>query len=184
MQSMTQVPARSAGQPPSSSTPALHQYACLRCRSRRVKCDKILSGCSHCANHAAQCVYSARRPRKSNKASQHLIGQRSLLPASVLISTLVPDDRASEGAVRGSGSGPRGSELSGSEDEDTIILKELRDGLSEASKDMDSEGPVEARDPVMFDADGAKPVGAHFISLILPRMPSSRDHVKHSKDIG
>lgn len=78
--------ARVAGyepQPQLHGSIALHQYACLRCRSRRVKCDKILSGCANCASHGQPCVYSARRPRKPQKASRDDAAPRALLPASV-----------------------------------------------------------------------------------------------------
>lgn len=122
------------------TTPALHQYACLRCRARRVRCDKILTGCAHCAGHAVQCVYSARRPRKPNKAFQHQVGQRSLLPAASSHSSVTSGDTVSGSATEMSGADVRDSEPSGSDEEDTIIMKELRDGLHEASKD--EEGAV------------------------------------------
>ncbi|PVH97118.1 hypothetical protein DM02DRAFT_616722 [Periconia macrospinosa] len=78
--------ARVAGyepQPQPHGSIALHQYACLRCRSRRVKCDKILSGCANCASHGQPCVYSARRPRKPQKANREDAAPRALLPAGV-----------------------------------------------------------------------------------------------------
>jgi hypothetical protein len=114
-----------------SVSPASHQYACLRCRSRRVKCDKILTGCAPCASHGAQCVYSTRRPRKSNRTSQpQQKGKRSLLPALEKSSILPTAEPALDNELRASA-------CNASDDEDTIVLRELREGLYEASKDRD-----------------------------------------------
>jgi hypothetical protein len=119
------------------TNPARHQYACLRCRARRVRCDKILTGCAHCASHAAQCVYSARRPRKTNKPLQHQTGQRSPLPVSISSSTLTSDDTGCGDTTDSSKLYSRASELTDPEDEQMFISKELRNGLDEASKVRD-----------------------------------------------
>lgn len=119
-------PAHSAPQPQPAAGPALHQYACLRCRSRRVKCDKILSGCANCASHSAQCVYSARRPRKSQKQSaQEPAIPRPLLPAAQFPS-LSPADVDSITHDAESDHGSKGSEQSDYED-DALIPREFRD---------------------------------------------------------
>jgi hypothetical protein len=111
--------------------PAIHQYACQRCRSRRVRCDKVLTGCAPCASHGAQCVYSARRPRRPNKNPVwNKGGQRSLLPTTNKFRTLLSAEVVLEDEERL-------HEHSTSDSEDTIILRELRDGLYEASKDRD-----------------------------------------------
>lgn len=60
---------------------ALHQYACVRCRFRKIKCDKVTAGCAKCIGDGAQCTYSARRPRKSQKAYQESTIGKPLLPA-------------------------------------------------------------------------------------------------------
>ncbi|ORX98826.1 hypothetical protein BCR34DRAFT_576908 [Clohesyomyces aquaticus] len=57
----------------------VHQYACLKCRFRRVKCDKVIPACAACAAAGVQCIYSPRKPRKSHK-KQHVLAQISLLP--------------------------------------------------------------------------------------------------------
>ncbi len=60
----------------------------IRCRMRRVKCDKVLPACAHCIASGLQCTYLARRPRKSQKAQPDLIVRKPLRPA---------DRRAREG---------------------------------------------------------------------------------------
>ncbi|OAF99373.1 uncharacterized protein CC84DRAFT_1210248 [Paraphaeosphaeria sporulosa] len=49
---------------PMGLSPALHRYACIRCRQRKVKCDKTLTGCANCKRYEVECIFSARRPRK------------------------------------------------------------------------------------------------------------------------
>lgn len=80
--SRPQLPEQRLGRRLQSSVAALHRYACVRCRSRRVKCDKLLSGCANCASHGQSCVYSARRPRKSQTNGQVSAAPRPLLPVS------------------------------------------------------------------------------------------------------
>ncbi|PSN67376.1 hypothetical protein BS50DRAFT_390498 [Corynespora cassiicola Philippines] len=111
--------------------PALHQYACLRCRARRVKCDKTLSGCANCAGHEAQCIYSARRPRKPQKAHQdQQAAQRTLLPSLVNPSSIhstVTSRADSLGSELVSDHHSGTSEQSDDDDEDAFLLRELRD---------------------------------------------------------
>jgi hypothetical protein len=59
---------------------ACHQYACITCRSRKVKCDRVITGCAECRRAKIQCVYSPRRSRKSQKTRQLIGGVRQLLP--------------------------------------------------------------------------------------------------------
>ncbi|KAF2639740.1 hypothetical protein P280DRAFT_550431 [Massarina eburnea CBS 473.64] len=118
-----------------TASPALHQYACLRCRSRRVKCDKMLIGCQNCASHGQQCVYSARRPRKPQKHAQEGATQRTLLPANAS-----PLNHPSVGRADSLGtdllSDRASSRVSGQsddddEDEEAIMPHELRDATYE-----------------------------------------------------
>lgn len=117
----------------SASAPAHHQYACLRCRSRRVKCDKILSGCANCNSHRTQCLYSARRPRKAQKSSPPPGIKRQILPRS-------PSPRSfnsfDHGDLRLGNQDSydyvsRAAEPSDDE-EDAVIHRELRDTVLEA----------------------------------------------------
>ncbi|KAF2724078.1 hypothetical protein K431DRAFT_263250 [Polychaeton citri CBS 116435] len=72
----------------------LHQYACARCRNRKVKCDHSLAGCSNCRAAGAQCIYLARRARK--KAIAHPV--IPLLPAASAAKTSkdTPSTQASQ----------------------------------------------------------------------------------------
>jgi len=67
---------------PTSATgsPGLYQYACITCRSRKVKCNRVITGCAECKKASVQCLYTPRRPRKSQKA-QNSLPVRPLAPA-------------------------------------------------------------------------------------------------------
>ncbi|QIX01101.1 hypothetical protein AMS68_006618 [Peltaster fructicola] len=47
------------------------EYACDKCRSRKIACSRELSGCQHCADITIECVYSRhgiiRRPNRKRK---------------------------------------------------------------------------------------------------------------------
>lgn len=92
--------------------------ACVHCRQRRVKCDKILSGCVNCKRHAVQCVYSARRPRKSQKTSLDTTSPKTLLPA---LNTETKQDSSSKDVI------PDEFESDdNAEEEDALIPRALR----------------------------------------------------------
>ncbi len=59
---------------------ACHQYACITCRSRKVKCNRVITGCAECKRAKIQCVYSPRRSRKNQKTQQLIGGVRPLAP--------------------------------------------------------------------------------------------------------
>lgn len=59
---------------------ACHQYACITCRSRKVKCNRVITGCAECRRANIQCVYSPRRSRKNQKTRQLIGGVRPLVP--------------------------------------------------------------------------------------------------------
>ncbi|KAF2684158.1 hypothetical protein K458DRAFT_451950 [Lentithecium fluviatile CBS 122367] len=170
---------------PSSASPAIHQYACLRCRSRRVKCDKILTGCAHCASHGAQCMYSARRPRKSKTTGlgqQQQRGQRCLLPASQSIapssiSSVEPGSSLSSAEVA-SENEERIADQSADDEEDTIILQELREGLFEASKDRDGGlvvGPP--GNPKILDGEVRKQA-TYFDTILSPKFSPNNENTQ------
>lgn len=127
-------------QPP-ATTPAIHRYACLRCRSRRVKCDKILSGCANCAAHAAQCVYSARRPRKPHRLQQHCtVTHRALLPNATHDQLSSGTSATSTGATTTtlSEGNPLETSYSGAESDDEdhdALPRELRDDAVPNARD-------------------------------------------------
>lgn len=50
--------------------PALHPYSCITCRSRKVKCNRVITGCSNCKKTSSQCIYLARRTQKNQKPEQ------------------------------------------------------------------------------------------------------------------
>ncbi|KIM96689.1 hypothetical protein OIDMADRAFT_32616 [Oidiodendron maius Zn] len=70
--------------PPVSSaagiTPAPHQYSCLTCRSRKIKCDRAIVGCISCKKSHVPCVYASRRTQRSQKLQQ-VVTRRPLAPA-------------------------------------------------------------------------------------------------------
>ncbi|KAH7370419.1 fungal-specific transcription factor domain-containing protein [Rhexocercosporidium sp. MPI-PUGE-AT-0058] len=59
---------------------ACHQYACVTCRSRKVKCNRVITGCAECKRAKIHCVYSPRRSRKNQKTQQLIRGVRPLAP--------------------------------------------------------------------------------------------------------
>lgn len=112
-------------QPPTRS-PALHQYACIRCRLRKVKCNKVLSGCAHCLEAATQCTYSARRPRKVHKTHQEIVTQRPLLPAAKGVN--VASNERRDGSVSDPSDETRSDD---DEEDDLVIPREIRDSSFE-----------------------------------------------------
>lgn len=81
-------------------------------------------------------MYTARRSRNT-KVLQYQKGQRSLLPASTYAPVVTPDVSKSGDVDRAMENNVRASELSHSDHEDTIIMKELCAGLHEATNDRD-----------------------------------------------
>lgn len=95
-----------------------HQYACTRCRSRKVKCDKGHPTCIYCHEAGVPCIYLARRPRNSLKVPQDAGMKRPLLPTPNDVPGLIDqlrDERQSDG-----------------EDVDVVIPREMRDSMFEA----------------------------------------------------
>lgn len=43
-----------------SRTPRLHARSCTTCYRRKVKCDKVITGCSRCSKAGIPCVFPAR----------------------------------------------------------------------------------------------------------------------------
>ena len=119
--------------------------ACLHCRQRRVKCDKILIGCANCKRHGIQCVYSARRTRKSQKSYPETPLRRPLLPvpqsqdiaqqhrADSLGSELVSDKGADTSEE------PENDEDE-EEDEDAFIPRDLQNDSYESRTDATGSG--------------------------------------------
>ena len=64
------VPRRHLTTTLATGSQALNKYSCVTCRSRKVKCNKIINGCINCTKAGIACVYSSRRTRKSYKAQQ------------------------------------------------------------------------------------------------------------------
>lgn len=117
---------------------SIHQYACLRCRSRRVRCDRHLSGCSNCASHGTQCCYSERRPRKSRSQLIRPDAPKQLQPAP---SSLLPAEPNFEQADCRSGPSllsDRNWEDYDADEEDDILPREMRDMAFEAKNDNTS----------------------------------------------
>lgn len=100
------------------------QYACTKCRLRKVKCDRLLARCTNCTQIDAHCTYTARRPRKAVKTQYGEVPQKQLLPAG----TEASRNRQSPGHVPQT---PPDSEL----DEDAVIPCELRDPTFRATND-------------------------------------------------
>jgi hypothetical protein len=52
-----------------NSNPRPNLQSCQFCRKRKIKCDKLEGGCSHCARAQTECIYPASqrkgRPRKA-----------------------------------------------------------------------------------------------------------------------
>ncbi|KAF2475444.1 uncharacterized protein BDR25DRAFT_301108 [Lindgomyces ingoldianus] len=118
---------------PAAQVPWLHQYACKRCRMRKVKCDKVLPACALCIESSVQCTYLARRPRNSQKVHPEPAPQRRLLPA----------ERTAHDA-REASPGPKHTldsrDESRSDDEDDLVIpREMRDSKFEARFDSGPE---------------------------------------------
>ena len=94
-----------------------HPYACGRCRLRRVKCDKVKSGCTNCTEARAQCTYSARRPRKTQAQKASGPSPAADTTTKNAMSEVGPDLRL--------GSSDE-SRVDGDED-DVVVPRELRD---------------------------------------------------------
>ena len=110
--------------------PAHHPYACARCRLRRVKCDKVITGCANCCEARAQCVYSARRPRKTQLQKV----QRPLPPLEGSA-----DDTISKASSKHIAESSDESRVN-SDDDDVVVPRELQDTKFEGrsnTKDSD-----------------------------------------------
>lgn len=71
----------------------LHRYACVNCRSKKIKCDNVLSGCANCHKAQVSCSYSARRSRKPRQVQRPVI--RPLQPADPVLRPTSNGDSAS-----------------------------------------------------------------------------------------
>ncbi|KAH8593233.1 fungal-specific transcription factor domain-containing protein [Bisporella sp. PMI_857] len=58
---------------------AIAQYSCVTCRSRKIKCNKLSTGCDWCKKTGVQCVYLLRRTQRTRKIQASVI--RPLAPA-------------------------------------------------------------------------------------------------------
>lgn len=96
--------------------PVHHPCACARCRLRRVKCDKVITGCANCCEVRTQCVYSARRPRKTQTQKQ----QRALLPPEGSA-----DDTVSQTSFKHIVESSDESRVN-SDDDDVVVPRELQ----------------------------------------------------------
>jgi hypothetical protein len=115
-----------------SRTQPLHKYACFHCRQRRIKCDKILSGCENCKRYELQCLYSARRPRKTQKSHPEPTFTRPLRP--------VPQSQSSN----------RASSYRGDEGRADSLGSDLTSNHSiELSQDYDNEEDEEEEDAMI-----------------------------------
>ena len=66
--------------PSRENSPTLHQYSCVTCRARKVKCDRIINGCTGCKKAGVHCIYTPRRTQQSQKL-QHVLTAQPLVPA-------------------------------------------------------------------------------------------------------
>lgn len=119
----------SATSQPSGGSPAFHKYACVRCRLRKVKCDKLLPKCANCNEARTQCAYSARRPRKNQKVHHDKTAQRPILPVEQYLNDI--DRQGSLSCIPGT----HDASISSEEDEDVLIPREVRDSTFEAKFD-------------------------------------------------
>lgn len=135
--------------------PTLHQYACVGCRFRKVKCDKVTAGCAKCIGEGAQCTYSARRPRKSQKAHQESTFGRPLLPAKR------GADEMRAGCIS------RYARETSDDDDEALIPQELGDSSFEAgfdSKQSDQGRLFRAQDKSRYiNSDKANQVCARLL---------------------
>ncbi|KAI5465075.1 hypothetical protein BGZ63DRAFT_440538 [Mariannaea sp. PMI_226] len=58
--------------------------ACVQCRSRHVKCDKIRPICSYCQVHGSECTYRTRRHRQTKVEEDNVSTTSSPLPRTDL----------------------------------------------------------------------------------------------------
>ncbi|CAI6234133.1 unnamed protein product [Periconia digitata] len=141
-----------------------HQYACLRCRSRRVKCDKTLTGCAHCAAHRQPCVYSARRPRKSHKSTKSSgtttasLARKILLPANPAsslscIPALERRSDSEETTVDGTEWDSSGQALDDGEEEEAVVPQDFRNSAYRV------QTCTKGGDRLLIDSNG----GCHFV---------------------
>lgn len=50
-----------------SNAPSVQQYVCVRCQTRKVKCDRLTPQCSKCVKRNVQCEYKAPAPPNRGK---------------------------------------------------------------------------------------------------------------------
>jgi len=121
---------------PTTPSPGLHQYACIRCRARKVRCNRTIAGCANCAGVGAKCTYSARRPRKNLRSHQAVATPRPIVPSET--TTLgIRNGRDFDHPDRVcDGSSSRCVEDEQAEAEDDVLIpREVRDSLFEARYD-------------------------------------------------
>jgi len=124
---------------PATLSSTHHQYACVRCRSRKVKCDRVIAGCANCAGVGDKCIYSARRSRKGQKSHQVFTTTRPIFPSEAGTPGVqnVDSSKRIGGICDGDNSTcvKEEQEQAGGED-DVIIPRELRDSSFEARLDL------------------------------------------------
>ena len=115
----------------------LHKYSCMTCRSRKVKCNKVINGCSNCNKAGISCVYSARQTRKTQQS-----------PRQSRVRPLAPTGAAGDATVR-----PNRSSSITSENACESLESRKEDQVDDDDADIvdDILIPPEMRDP-SFDS--------------------------------
>ncbi|KAH7161863.1 hypothetical protein EDB81DRAFT_925661 [Dactylonectria macrodidyma] len=50
----------------------LNRLSCVRCKDRKIRCDRVMPQCGRCRTHAAQCVYPERVKRKGARSATEI----------------------------------------------------------------------------------------------------------------
>jgi hypothetical protein len=66
---------------PTRGHAAMRRYACIRCRLRKVKCDRSIAGCDNCVKFGVPCTFSPRRNAQKLHYDAEPRTRRELVPA-------------------------------------------------------------------------------------------------------
>ncbi|KAF2730826.1 hypothetical protein EJ04DRAFT_555118 [Polyplosphaeria fusca] len=156
------------------ASPGHHQYACTRCRARRVKCDKIIPACAHCIGIGVPCVYSARRPRQAQKSHREAAPQRPLVSSELQFCTDEPQNNISLDPRTGGIRSTAADILGDDGDDDAVIPGELTCSIYQERVDPNSRGRllVASQKSRYINSDKADQIADLEAILVAEKIPS------------